>query len=182
MSLIAPANSIYHLYNQGNQKRQIFFECLDYFHFLELFRQHVHPFCDVFAWCLMPNHYHFMILLKPESELKVRVGALEMSVFSNGMRKLQSQYARYFNAKYVASGNVFRQKARLKCCDEIRGDYRITLFNYIHFNPVTSGLVTTCQDWPYSSFNDFFTERGGTLIQKNRAIELLGIEIDHTGF
>ena len=182
MSLIVPSQFIYHLYNQGNQKKPLFLDTLDYYHFLKLYKKFVHQYCDLFAWCLMPNHFHFMLFLKPEGEEKIKIGSLEMSLFSNGMRLLQSQYCQYFNNKYGTTGNLFRQKAKIKCCNEMHGDYRLTLFNYIHFNPVHDGLVNSCNLWSFSSYNDYFNKRGGTLINSTLTNYYLGIEIEKTYF
>lgn len=182
MSLIVPVKSIYHLYNQGNRKQKIFFDAMDYYYFLKLFRKYVHPYCDLFAWCLMPNHFHFMFLFKSPGDEIIKVGSLEMTRFANGMRLLQSHYAHYFNRKYLTSGNLFRQKAKIKSCAELQSDYRITLFNYIHFNPVTDGLVKNCGQWQFSSYNDYYHDRGGTLVSKELTAYYLGLEVDTNGF
>jgi len=57
-------NYLYHIYNQGNNRREIFFNRDNYLFFKMKIKKHVTPFADVLAWCLMPNHFHLMVLVK----------------------------------------------------------------------------------------------------------------------
>jgi len=57
-------NHIYHIYNQGNNHQKIFFNHQNYLYFLKKIREHILPFADILAWCLMPNHFHLMVFVK----------------------------------------------------------------------------------------------------------------------
>ncbi len=57
-------NTIYHCFNQGNNRQEIFFKRENYLFFLEKMRTHLHPVADVLSYCLMPNHFHWLIMLK----------------------------------------------------------------------------------------------------------------------
>ena len=59
------SNKLYHLYNQGNNKQQLFFSDDNYAYFLRAYEKLVSPYCDTLAYCLMPNHFHFMIHQNP---------------------------------------------------------------------------------------------------------------------
>ena len=52
-------NQLFHIYNQGNNRRQIFFTEDNYSFFLWKMRAYLLPFGDLIAWCLMPNHFHW---------------------------------------------------------------------------------------------------------------------------
>ncbi|MBN1950845.1 MAG: transposase [Bacteroidales bacterium] len=52
---------LYHLYNQGNNRQDIFFKHENYLYFLDKMKIHILPHCDILAYCLMPNHFHIMI-------------------------------------------------------------------------------------------------------------------------
>ncbi|WP_430932443.1 transposase [Saccharicrinis sp. 156] len=61
---------LYHIYNQGNNKNNIFFNRDNYRFFLKKIATNILPFCDILAWCLMPNHFHLMVLVNSlEAEL-----------------------------------------------------------------------------------------------------------------
>ena len=50
---------IYHIYNRSNQL--VFYSNENYLFFLEKVNKLIKPYCEILAWCLMPNHFHFMI-------------------------------------------------------------------------------------------------------------------------
>ncbi len=54
---------LYHIYNQSNNKNNIFFNQDNYLFFLKKIATNILPFCDILAWCLMPNHFHLMVLV-----------------------------------------------------------------------------------------------------------------------
>ncbi|HOV11622.1 MAG TPA: hypothetical protein PLT47_06660 [Bacteroidales bacterium] len=55
---------IYHIYNQGNNRQQVFFIRENYLFFLKKIETFISPFTDILAWCLMPNHFHLMVYVK----------------------------------------------------------------------------------------------------------------------
>jgi putative transposase len=54
----------YHIYNRGINKDLIFFEEANYAYFIQQFKKYVSEYVDVFAYCLMPNHFHFFVRIK----------------------------------------------------------------------------------------------------------------------
>ena len=60
-NMIFEPNHIYHIYNQGNNRQRIFFNRENYLFFLKKIREHILPFAEILAWCLMPNHFHLII-------------------------------------------------------------------------------------------------------------------------
>lgn len=68
-------NEIFHVYNRGNQKQPIFFNRGNYLYFLQKVRYHLFPICDILAYCLMPNHFHFFIKTN-EKTVALRSGDL----------------------------------------------------------------------------------------------------------
>lgn len=63
-------DNIYHIYNQGNNHQKIFYNRDNYGFFLQKMNDYLLPYCDVLAWCLMPNHFHWMVYVR-ESELEI---------------------------------------------------------------------------------------------------------------
>lgn len=145
----------YHLYNRGNDKRQIFLNHSDYFRFLLLLyaanhRQPVHlsnwqgevlpagliwskdygpKLVDIGAYCLMPNHFHLLVREKERNTSDTPA----VPIF---MQKLLTGHSMYFNKKYGRSGKLFEGPFKATHADDDR--YLKYLFAYIHLNPVKS--------------------------------------------
>ena len=80
-----PGN-FYHIYNRGNNKENIFFEEKNYYYFLKKFDEYLSAFSDVYAYCLMPNHFHFLIKIKETSNKTSEVSKTS-EVFTAKLRK-----------------------------------------------------------------------------------------------
>lgn len=123
---------IYHIYNQGNNRQRIFFERENYLFFLKKMREYLLPYCDVIAYCLMPNHFHWMVEVK---EVEIEVDNTHR-VFTHGVTrshpvsrqpesKFQSlndsiaillrSYTRAINKQMNRSGNLFREATKAEC-------------------------------------------------------------------
>ncbi len=65
---------IYHVFNRGNNLQTLFFTRENYLFFLEKVRKYILPHADILAWCLMPNHFHWMIkVVNEQIEISDRV-------------------------------------------------------------------------------------------------------------
>jgi len=146
----------YHLYNRGNNHQTIFFERENYLFFLRQFRHHVAvEIADVLAYCLMPNHYHFLVHLRGE-DLSEKMGRLSLS------------YTKAINKRFQRSGVLFQGPFQSLHVDEAA--YLLNLSRYIHLNPVKAGLVQRAEDWEFSSYQEYVELRRGTLPQ-HRALQ-----------
>ncbi|KAA3599361.1 MAG: transposase [Calditrichaeota bacterium] len=141
----------YHLYNRGINSENIFKDSKDYLLFLKKFRYHLDEHLEVIAYCLMPNHFHFLIKVETEN-LKELVRQFSYVL---------SSYAQVFNRKYKRTGSLFQRHSKAKLVQDSK--YFLTLVIYIHQNPVRAGFVEKQEDWHYSSFRDFTGYRNGTL-------------------
>ena len=56
--------TIYHIYNQGNNRQPIFFQEKNYIFFLNKMRTHLLPHVEILCYCLMPNHFHWLVYTK----------------------------------------------------------------------------------------------------------------------
>ncbi|MEX2569261.1 MAG: transposase [Cyclobacteriaceae bacterium] len=168
-------DKLYHFYNQGNNRERIFFSTENYLYFLGKFRKYVWPHCQVLAYCLMPNHFHFLINTTKASVVEAKVGSLDIPALNNGFRQLLSSYAQAINKQEGRSGSLFRQKTKAKLLEESDEHYPFICFNYIHQNPLRAGLVSKLEDWEFSSFADHVGIRNGSLCDQEPAKSLLGI-------
>lgn len=165
------SNSLYHLYNRSIDKQVLFKDDADYRKFLEMVRKCLSDKCSILGWCLMPNHFHFLVYTNDNSTVKRKVGGLELQLLQNGIRNLLSSYAKYYNFRYKRKGNLFQQKTKSKIVES--DGYRVLC--YIHQNPWKAKLADSMEDWIYSSFCDFAGIRKGTLCDLQLAVELLDI-------
>ena len=153
-----PGN-VYHIFNQGNDKQQIFSSDDEYKIFINLLKRNIQANCEIIAWCLMPNHFHIMVYTDERVLSTKKQGLLELDPLTNGIRKLLSGYARIYNSRHEKSGSLFRQKTKSKCLTDFdpkryknQDDYYFNCFHYIHQNPLVANLVKKMEDWRYSSF------------------------------
>jgi len=142
------AGKVYHLYNRGNNKQDIFFDDENYIFFLKQFDKYLTTKLDVLAYCLMPNHFHLLV------RIKIIDGLAEADVSrqtTKAMRDFLISYSKSVNKKYSRSGALFQPKFKRK---EVDNDFYFSwLVQYIHLNPVKAGLCKEPAEWRYSSYN-----------------------------
>ncbi len=182
---LSPEN-IYHIYNQGNNRQNIFFDREDYLLFLNIYREVVFRNCETLCYCLMPNHFHFLVYATDKSVIEKKLGSIVIQNLSDGFRKLLSKYAHEMNNKSGSVGSLFRQKTQAKLVEGISESsgfsYAEQCFFYIHQNPVTANIAERNTDWEFSSAKDFSGQRNGTLCNKDLAFKLFGWEKDDLTF
>ncbi|NVJ46546.1 MAG: transposase [Cytophagia bacterium] len=166
----------YHVYNQANNRVKVFLDDEDYIYFLGRTKAWIAESADILAYCIMPNHFHFLIHANYKSTERLKVGSLSLSRVSNGFRLLQSQYAQYFNRKYGRLGSVFRPKIKWKVLDSFTNDYVTNCFNYIHNNPIEAGLSPSPKSWKYSSFVEYRGLKMDPLVNRQLAKDYVNID------
>ncbi len=157
-------NTFYHIYNRGNNRENIFKELKNYTFFLEQFSNYLSEHVDVIAYCLMPNHFHFLIWVK---EMECEEGKLSPVI--KALRDFLIKYSKTINTKYGRVGSLFQQKFKRKEVDSDR--YLLQLIQYIHRNPVAAGYVDDYTDWRYSSYNAILSE-GKSGVHREMVLEL----------
>lgn len=160
-------NAIYHVYNRGNNRQPIFYCRENYLFFLRKMRTHLLPICDFLAYCLMPNHFHFLIKTDERTIAQVAQSNREIAIsaFSRGLQTMLSSYARAIQRQEHMTGSLFQQKTKRKqvSSDAIQEDYTLPCFRYILQNPLRADLVMCLEDWEFSSYRDLAGLRKGTL-------------------
>jgi len=180
---------IYHVYNRGNNKQPIFFTEANYLYFLQKIKTEWKKYADILCYCMMPNHFHFMLAPNEEGCKKIVLADKEthMQNLSKAIGKTLSSYTKAINIQTKKAGNLFQKKTRAKLLTEpnrldksfSNHDYVLTCFHYIHQNPLKAKLVKDSKDWLYSSYPDYYCNRNGTICNKMLATQLMGLsEID----
>jgi len=144
----------YHVYNRGNNKNPVFLDEEDFKVFLFFAKEAFYPefitkkhrrkilakdSFGLVCYCLMPNHYHFII------EQKTEIPITKVIV------KICTSYSKYFNKKYSSVGHLFQDKFKsvlIESNEQLR-----LVFDYIHNNPKEAGLVNNISDWKWSSYS-----------------------------
>jgi len=132
------AGGLYHVMARGNRRERIYLDDADCARFLAVLQAVCQRFnWLVYAYCLMPNHYH-LLLETPEPNL------------SRGMRQLNSGYTQAFRRRHATVGHLFQ--GRYKALLVQRERYLLELCRYIALNPVRAGLIDDPGDWRFSSY------------------------------
>jgi REP element-mobilizing transposase RayT len=171
-------DSIYHIYNRGVNRQDIFFEPINYAHFLHLHTRFLFNYVDTYAYCLLKNHFHLLIRVKEEEEImklnqstttwqtdrKLPTPSKRISDFFNA-------YAKGINARYGSTGSLFQHPFGRKI---ISSDTRLwTVITYIHQNPQRHRFVNDFRNWPYSSYQELINNGPG-LLDKEVVLDLFG--------
>lgn len=108
---------------------------------------------EIFAWCILPNHYHILIRTEKIENLRKTIG------------RFHGKTSRLWNQQ----DNLQGRKVWFNFFDREMKSFRHfwATVNYIHHNPVKHGYVKKWQDWEFSSAKFFLEEYG-----KEKALEI----------
>lgn len=162
--------ALYYVTAKGDIHQHIFKDEEDFKAFLELLRKYKEQYgFKLFAFCLVPEHFHLLLELPEQKE-----GKYKMGVLSGIMHDLNSSYTKYYNAKYARKGHLFRERYRAALAE--KDAYLLRLSLYIHLNPQRLNLVSRPEEYPYSSYGLYLNKGGSydTLI-RNEKQEIFGL-------
>ncbi len=168
--------NIYHIYNRAIDKRTVFRNEIEYKHAIKTFSYYLYsspsPKLSSFlklsedlrtnilnkfrgedkkliiplAFCLMPNHFHFLIIQSEDGGI------------SKFAANFQNSYAKYFNTKYHRVGPIFLPRFKaVRMEDE---NQLLHVSRYIHLNPYSSGVVKTLRElsqYRWSSLGEYLS-------------------------
>lgn len=171
---------VYHIFNRGVAKLPIFRDRRDYNRFLETlyYYQFQGPkpqfsqlerfkdlnfeknqkIVEIICYCLMPNHYHFMIK------------QLQDGGISEFINKLSNSYTKYFNARHERVGPLLQ--GQFKAVRVETEEQLIHLSRYIHLNPIVSFLVKDLKKYFYSSYLAFIDVHQDKMCTKELVLTL----------
>ncbi|EGV43332.2 transposase [Bizionia argentinensis JUB59] len=157
-------DNYYHIYNCGNNKEDIFLEDDNYLYFLSLTKKYLLDVVDILAYCLMKNHFHFLVKTKENQEQKK---------ISQAFSNFFNAYAKAFNKKHQRTGGLFKDRfSRIKISVEA---YLKSLVVYIHLNPVHHGFTDNFKTYKYSSFQSLLSKQP-TKLDRSFVLELFDNE------
>lgn len=199
MSKPAPLqpNTIYHIYNRGNNRETIFRAKENFHYFLTLYTDHFHPWATTYAYCLLPNHFHFLAHIRPtpitqtprvSETLGVSPATPGVSPTTTGasstpprvspapnpsqaFSNLCNAYAKAYNKVNGRTGSLLEHPfGRIPVTTDA---YFYNLITYIHRNPQKHNLIADFRDWPYSSYHAILHDKP-TRIDKTAVLDWYG--------
>lgn len=164
----------YHLYTHANGSENLFRSEENYHYFLKQYKKYIMPVADTMAYCLMPNHVHFLLRLKYSSESNTSHNAdnpISNRKVTQPFSNLFNSYTKAYNKRYSRMGSLFIPNFKRK---EITADsYFTNVIVYIHRNPVHHGFATSPDNWRWSSYTGILNNHQD-LINPQYAIEWFG--------
>ena len=136
----APGGFVYHVYNRGSRKGALFRRPDDYLTFIHLVAEArtVRPM-RIIAYCLMSNHWHFLLWPEKDGEL------------SKFMHWLTTTHASRWRRENLTVGQGAVYQSRFNAVPIEDSIHLFITWRYVERNPIEAGLVTAAQDWPWSS-------------------------------
>ncbi|MBI1982112.1 MAG: transposase [Candidatus Levybacteria bacterium] len=152
----------YHVFNRGVAKMQIFFSFYDYTRFTKTFLYYMidcakpkfsiftpttheldtnKRIVEVICYCLMPNHFHFLLRQKREG------GITEF------ISKLSNSYTKYFNVKNRRIGPMLQ--GEFKAVHIETNEQLLHLSRYIHLNPLVGYITKDLENYRWSSYMEY---------------------------
>lgn len=159
------SEKFYHIYNRGINGEDLFQETTNYEYFLALYTEHIDLIAETYCFCLMKNHFHFLIKIKSEQELANYSKRHISQSFSN----LFNAYTKAYNKKYNRHGSLFERPFKRKSINNEK--YLVNLICYIHNNPVHHGFCEHPIEYPWSSYISCVS-RKTTKIKREKVILL----------
>ena len=188
--LVFATGEIYHVYNRGIARAPIFKFSKDYQRFLELLNYYLYnpkmsyshyarldqktknqlmdrlkmniPLVEIFAFCLMENHFHLLIKQDQEHGIKI--------LLSN----MQNGYAKYFNTRHDRSGSLFQSMFKAVRIED--DEQFLHVSRYIHLNPVTAYIVEAKNilSYQWSSLTNYIDKQVFPFIKSEIILQLIG--------
>ncbi len=175
------AEHTYHIYNRANGDDILFKEDENYRFFLKKYDAHISPIADTFCYCLMPNHFHFLLRIKTEKELHAHYSKKDKSLIANlqgfenlaGLNAQQfsnffNSYTKAFNKKYSRKGSLFMRNFKRKEVDVEQ--YLRKFVHYIHYNPIEAFLTKRPEEYSFSSYKSLISN-APTQLHRNEVLK-----------
>ncbi len=144
--------STYHIFNRGNNYQDVFFSKYDYQLFMNLMEKHLSDYCTIYAFALLPNHYHLLLRVNDD---------LEGQLFSRKFANFILSYTNKINFREKRIGNLFLSYFRRVKVE--KEDYIKRLIFYINFNPVKHKISDNPESYEFCSYQLLLSERYTTL-------------------
>lgn len=135
----------YHIYNRGINGITIFKNDENKRYFLRLTQKHIAENVGILAYCLMNNHFHFVIQVKEDEKL-----------VSQSFSNLFNAYAKAFNKQEDRTGTLFERPFKRKLIED--ENYLRNVIVYAHTNPERHNVIGDFRNFEFSSYGIFLSK------------------------
>lgn len=182
-------HGIYHVYNRTNNKEKLFLSDENRYFFLKKYSHYLSPFIDTYCWCLLPNHFHFLVRIKSEKEIyqgidnkglqdqtisekRFRENLISLSeIIEFSFKRFFQSYSLAFNKSHKRKGNLFYKPFKRVVVKKER-HFTQTII-YIHANAVKHRIVKDFSAYKWSSWNSILSD-APTQLLRNEVIDWFG--------
>lgn len=150
-------DNFYHVYNRANNNELLFYEDSNYVFFLEKLYKYLGKFIHLYAYCLLPNHFHLLIKVVNEKLLQTHFknpsGSFRTKnlTISQAFSNLFNSYTKTINKQRKKHGNLFYRPFKRILIEN--NSYIMRAICYIHRNPLHHGLCKDISKYEWSSYN-----------------------------
>lgn len=150
----------HHVTQRGNRRQKTFFSDDDYRFYLELMAEFTQRSkTDVWAYCLMPNHVHLVMVPEHEEGLRSSLG------------EAHRRYTRHINFRNGWRGHLWQERFHSFVMDE---QYLLATVRYVERNPVKAGLCDRAADWRWSSASAHLQGEDDQLVRVRPMLDRVG--------
>lgn len=140
----------HHVTQRGNRREKVFFEDGDHLRYLAFLAEGARSSgTAIWAYCLMPNHVHFVAVPTTADGLR--------ALFAEAHRR----YTNFINLRSDWSGHLWQGRFGSVAMDE---EHLASSIRYVSLNPVRAGLVGRAQDWPFSSVRAHLAGKSDSIV------------------
>jgi len=153
--------NFYHIYNKAVGRDLLFYTEENYKYFLKRFSFFMNDYINTYAFCLLPNHFHFLISpIVNDSEM-----------ISGQFKRLFISYSMALNKQRGRKGNLFQKNFKRKVVSV--KDHLKKVVHYIHINPSHHFVSKDFMNYSYSSYK-IIIGTGSTNLKRTDVINWFG--------
>ena len=166
-------DNIYHVYNRTNNKELLFKTDENRLFFLRQYAKYLEPYLDTFCWALLPNHFHFLVRIKSNENIKSYLKTISLeklkpvekryleNVITTELliefewKRFLTSYSMAFNKQHQRTGNLFHRPFKRLNVDK-ESHFTQTII-YIHANPFNHKICRDFMDYNWSSWKSLIS-------------------------
>lgn len=154
--------ALHHIIGRGIERRAIFKKEADKSLYFKIIKEQLSKSSvQIYAWCIMDNHFHILL----------QTGKTSISEF---MRRILTGYAVNYNKIHNRAGHLFQNRYKSILCD--KDEYLLPLIRYIHQNPVKAKVVNISKlsGYHWAGHRDILKKHGEGIIAREEVLGYFG--------